>query len=85
MEFKLRTNARYFNDKDVLLDLKRVADLLKKDTVSQQEYIKHGKFSFHTFYNRFGSWNKALKAAGISLGRFKNISDKELFENLEIL
>jgi hypothetical protein len=32
---------------------------------------------------RFGSWNKALIAAGFTPGRVVNVSDEMLFQNLE--
>jgi len=42
-----------------------------------------GKFAWNTFISRFGSWNKALAQAGVSVSSRKNISDEELFANLE--
>lgn len=83
MEFKLRTNAKYFSNEDVLADLREVAKKLGKNTVSSHEYPKYGKFSVKVFRNRFGNWNKALQAAGF-IGVFeRNISTDTLFDNLE--
>lgn len=83
MDFKLRTNAKYFTNEDVLADLCEVAKKLGKNTVSNHEYPKHGKFSVKVFRNRFGSWNKALEAAGLLQVREHNISIEMLFDNLE--
>lgn len=83
MDFKLRTNAKYFNDDKVLEDLRNVAKKLHKNDVSSREYIKYGTFSTKVFSNRFGSWNKALQKAGLSIIREFKLSDEELFENLE--
>lgn len=83
MEFKLRTNAKYFNNDDILADLRRVAKELGKNSVSNHEYPKYGKFSTKVFRNRFGSWNKALEAAGLMQSKETNISSEVLFENLE--
>ena len=83
MDFKLRTNAKYFNNEDILADLRDVAKKLGKDTVRNHEYPKHGKFSTKVFRNRFGSWNKALAAAGLIQVKESNISTEMLFDNLE--
>lgn len=83
MDFKLRTNAKYFDNEAVLDDLRRVAKELSKNSVSNHEYPKYGKFSPKVFRNRFGSWNKALEAAGLSQSKETNISNEVLFENLE--
>jgi len=83
MDFKLRTNAKYFSSEDVLADLRDAAKKLGKNTVSSHEYPKHGKFSVKVFRNRFGDWNKALQAAGLMVTFERNLSTDALFENLE--
>jgi len=83
MDFKLRINARYFNDQELLADLKKVAKKIGKNNVSFREYIKFGEFSTKVFRNRFGTWNKALQKAGLEIGREFRLSDQALFENLE--
>jgi len=47
-------------------DLVRVADKYKLLSVTRKKYKKHGRYSLRQFYNRFGSWNKGLLAAGLS-------------------
>lgn len=83
MDFKLRMDARYFNDKELLEDIKRVAESLKVNSLSREEYDKTGKFHSATIYRRFNSWNNALKQAGLKLRLEYNISEKDLFDNLE--
>ena len=53
--------------------MKRVADLLKKESLSCKDYSSHGRFSYGTLRNRFGSWNEVLRRAGLSVekGRLK--------------
>src|SRR3989338_1490919 len=85
MNFKLRHSARHTSDEGLLDDIKRVAELLKEDTISRSEYDKHGKFSSDTPKRRFGSWKKALQKAGLNLGLQLNIPPKKLFENLEVV
>ena len=83
MDFKLRINARYFSNDDILDDLRKAAKTLGKNTIGQREYLKLGKFSCKTYNNRFGSWNKAIKKAGLDTVRDTKVSDEMLFENIE--
>ena len=50
-----------------------MADLLKKESLSCKDYSSHGRFSYGTLRNRFGSWNEVLRRAGLSVekGRLK--------------
>ncbi|HVO32713.1 MAG TPA: HNH endonuclease [Elusimicrobiota bacterium] len=83
MDFKLRTNAKYFSDEEILADLRRVAAYLGKKAIGHREYLRHGQFSCKPFVNRFGSWNKAVELAGLTKVAEKNISTNMLFDNLE--
>ncbi len=60
-------------DEELIEDVKRVADLLKKESLSCKDYSSHGRFSYGTLRNRFGSWNEVLRRAGLSVekGRLK--------------
>lgn len=66
---------------DLLADLRRVATSAGRNTVGQVEYRSIGKFDDTTVSNRFGSWNKALVAAGLSISHEVDIPDDRLFEN----
>lgn len=83
MKFILRQNNRDISDKDLLSDLKRVAELLNKQSLTQKEYNDNGKYTHGTFCTRFGSWNDSLEQAGLKISRKMYISNKVLFENLE--
>ena len=64
--------------------MQRVASENRLSTISQTLYAKLGKYTHKVFYSNFGSWNNALKAAGLEISsRRKNISSEELFENIE--
>lgn len=70
------------SDEELLSDLRVVAAELGKDTIGMREYRQFGKYDDTTTSRRFGSWNKALLAAGLSLSNEVDISDQRLFENL---
>lgn len=50
---------------ELLNDIKRVAKLLNKDSISSGEYNTYGYFSRDTCFKRFSTWNEALKQAGL--------------------
>src|ERR1700679_1099340 len=84
MKFELKTHHRNVPEDELLDDLKRVGKVHSKESFSSREYVKlGGKFSIYTFSRKFNSWNSALQKAGLVLSMQKNISEKELFENLE--
>ncbi|MFI5137884.1 MAG: homing endonuclease associated repeat-containing protein [Sphingobacteriales bacterium] len=83
MEFKLNDYHRNTPDKELLDDLKRVADKLGKNNLTQREYDEPGKYSSRTVQKRFKNWNNALQKAGLEITVQQNISDKELYENIE--
>jgi hypothetical protein len=81
--FKLKPWNRGIADAELLDDLRCVAQLLGKTTLRYDEYPKHGRCASRIFETRFGSWNAALRAAGLEIGRRQDITDEELFENME--
>ena len=87
MKFELEKFHRNTNDKDLLEDLKRAYHLLKKKgmPLTFRSYNEIGNYSSATMKARFGSWNNALAKAQIEINEEKNISDKDLFLNLEKL
>ena len=80
-----RTKGSPVNEKDLIPDLKRVAGLLGVATVTQNGYGTHGMYDCSTIIRRFGSWNEALRAAGLFISNEVGISDQRLFENLLLL
>jgi hypothetical protein len=70
------------SDEELLSDLRAAANELGQDTVGQKEYRGVGKYADTTASSRFGSWNNALRAAGLEVSNEKDIRDERLFENL---
>ncbi|MFC7009144.1 homing endonuclease associated repeat-containing protein [Halalkalicoccus salilacus] len=53
------------SDKELITELQRLADELES-TPKMTDMRDHGKHSPTTYHTRFGSWNAALEAAGLS-------------------
>jgi 5-methylcytosine-specific restriction endonuclease McrA len=77
-----RVSGQPVSDAELLEDLRRVASNLGKTTVGQKEYRHAGLYDDSTASRRFGSWNEALKAAGLSISNVLDIGDEELYENI---
>jgi hypothetical protein len=83
MEFKLDLKNISPTDEELIVDIKRVALLLNKNTVTINEYNKHGKFHATTLQRRFHSWFIVLQMAELEKSRSEfNIDDKLLLENI---
>jgi hypothetical protein len=84
MEFELEDFHRDIPIEDLIADLKRAHQHLiaQGQRMTYRAYIAIGKFSASTITERFGSWNKALAAAGLDSNQVKNVSTDVLFENL---
>ena len=80
-ELKLRNNSG--SDQELLDDMKNVAIKLDTDNLTAWEYDDIGKFSSSSIAKRFGTWNNALEKAELKITFNPNISEKDLFENLE--
>ena len=75
--------TRYkLSNEELIKDLKRVANILNKKSLTQEEYNEIGKYRFETIVDRFESWHKALKFANLDLFREQNISEEALFINI---
>ena len=91
MEFVLNEYHRNTPDEDLIEDLKRVAGIHQKPSITQKEYLQYGKYASRTIVMRFGSWNEALKKAGLVLerGHFKTHlyceSDDDFFEDVRAI
>ena len=81
-KFELTLHRRNIPKEDLLDDFKRVANLISQDTVTKIAYDQEGKFGANTFLRRFGSWNKALTAAGLKVIHTLNNKEEYLLENL---
>ena len=67
---------------DLLTDIRRVAELAQTKIVTMVTYAEHGKYAGTTLRRRFGSWNKAIAAAGLEFASEQNYEDERLFENM---
>jgi hypothetical protein len=73
------------SDEEILSDIRRVADLVAPSAISFRAYSKLGTYHPTTASLRFGTWNKAIVAAGMEIGSERDIADERLFENLMCL
>ena len=72
-----------YNKRDVLIEIRRVVKLLNKDKLSSREYDKHSKISINITRSLFnGSWNQAIKEAGL-IPNYKKISQEELIAEIQ--
>jgi len=65
MKFELNNLPRNCSNEDVLAEIKRVDALVGKDKLTQPDYEKYAKMGVDGVKLRFGSWEKALIAAGL--------------------
>ena len=71
------------SDDALIKELQRVADLLKKQNITANEFKKYGNIGVTTILRRFSSWNKALEKAGLEIIHRVNISDDEIFQDID--
>ena len=84
MKFQINLPHRNTTEKEMLTDIKRVADKINKKSVTMHEYEEHGKYSPSTLTRKMGSWFAILEKAGMEMNRSPiNIPEQELFKNLE--
>ena len=77
-------NRQDISEDELIDDVKNVAALIGKDTVTTGDYIRNGKFCCSTILNRFGTWSKCLELAELNpTGSNKNIANEDLFEDIE--
>lgn len=76
--------ARAATADDMITELKRVAEVVGRRTITRKELLKHGDLiGEKAILNRFGSWKAALEAAGLELSAMgRRWSDDDYFENL---
>ncbi len=64
---------------EVVQELQRVAAQLGNERVTRREFARHGRFAPSVVERTFGSWNKAITAAGLEpITRYERLSDDEL-------
>lgn len=84
--FKLEhTNGVPISDDEIIADMRRVALGSGGASLPLRLYESVGSYSYKTASRRFGSWNAALKAAGLPVLNEVDVTDEELFGNIEQL
>jgi HNH endonuclease/Homing endonuclease associated repeat len=83
VSFIFPPNNRGLSDSELLADPRRVASDLSKNTLTYDEYDKHGVVGASCIQRRFGSWLQAIGKAGLGRSRGFRFRDEDLFENLE--
>jgi 5-methylcytosine-specific restriction endonuclease McrA len=83
MKFELESYNRNTSDGELLDDVRRIASELNQDKVTIDQYNERGKFHSTTLTRRFGSWFKVLEKAGLQKTRNLNLTEEELFQNIE--
>ena len=82
MKFEYKEVHHYIESEELLRDVREVAMRLKKSALSIKEYDEHGEYSSSAVMRRFGTWNKALKLAGLGVCN-EYYSREDLFFNIE--
>ncbi len=72
-----------WTDEELLAELRRVADVLRKDSLSGDEFNRHSKLNRSVYKKRFGTWNKALLKAGLKIRKRLILHDEEIFREIE--
>lgn len=82
---KMRSQGgRDFSTEQVIAELQRVAQELRTDALTREQLDQQSSaISYGAVVGRFGTWGKALQAAGLRLtSQGRRYSDDEYFENL---
>lgn len=78
-----RARARGWQADQIVEELRRVAGLLNRQTLIVDDFKKHATIGADAVRARFGTWPKALRAAGLEpVNHGKRYSDEDCFENL---
>lgn len=80
-----RVNYRSgLTDDELIEELQRLAEELGRSPTAPH-MTDHGEFGESIYKTRFGSWNEALRAAGLTINSRHGISDDELLSELQDL
>src|SRR3989338_5897521 len=81
-KFEIKLHRRNIPKGEFVTDLRRVANLIGRPSVTGAIYDEKGKFGRATILRRFGSWNRALDEAGLKVIHTLNNTEDVLFENI---
>ena len=79
-------NHQLVDTDELLKDIKRVAQLLGKETITSSEYAEHGIYSRDVCFRRFTTWNNALEQAGLKPFErvvSKRLDDEDMLKEIE--
>ena len=83
MRYELEVHHRNVPDDELIAELRRVAEMLDRSSVTIDQFNEHAKFHSSTLSRRFGSWFKALDAAGLQKTRNLHLTNEQLLANLD--
>jgi hypothetical protein len=83
MKFELEPYHRNISKQQVVEDIRRVAQKLKRDTLTKSEYRQYGTISPDVAERICGSWFKALSESGLRKSRNYNISAEDCLADLK--
>jgi len=69
-------------NKDIVSDVRRVAEKLGVSVLSRSEYLQYGNYSAYHLYDGGATWEDYCTAAGLSTKRIIPIEDEVYFANL---
>jgi Homing endonuclease associated repeat/HNH endonuclease len=83
----LASAPRLVEDQAMLDDIAAVAKKLGVNLLPNDQYRQHGRYSVTNIRRRFGSWNRAVTAAGLTAAASpqRNPSAENLFNNFEMI
>jgi hypothetical protein len=77
---RLLVPKKAISQEECLKEIRRVANILNTNYISQRDFNKHSKILSATIRSKFNSWEKALMISGLKPGKnfYKTIELKEL-------
>jgi hypothetical protein len=82
VRFELERTRAPVTTEELLEDLKICGRRYTDGIITEDRYKILGKYASTTMMRRFGTWNKAIEAAGYKGGNISYYSDEALFANL---
>jgi len=76
--------SNYISDKELIDDIRLVSSEMG-EVPSRRQYNERGNYSYNTHCRRFGSWNSALEKSVGSINKYQNISEEELYSEIDRL
>jgi hypothetical protein len=81
--FTFEDTKPIITDEQLLADIRHVAADFGCSSLPQGRYRQHGGYSTTAIKQRFGTWNAAIAAAGLSPSSERDIPEAVLHQNLE--